>query len=344
MGWRTGGRQAAGTGGSLTAEELAVDRLRIALVVDHFLPRIGGIELHVADVARRLTAAGHAVSVITTTPGSDRVGEVPVLRLEAALLPRFQVSPDPRALYRLGSLLARERFDVVHAHSSIISPLAYSTIFWCQRLGIPNVLTGHSVWGNTSNVAWLLRRMFRQTFERTQWTTVSRYTAARLERAGLPDVVVLPNGIDVSAWDSQRIASPELRVASVLRMNVKKRPQDLVRAIPEIRRRLGPDRPVRFTLVGDGPYRRHVERLVQRLGLTDCVELAGRLTRPQIQEVFRQTDLFVLPTVLEAFGIAVLEARCAGLPSVVIRSSGAAELVQDGYHGRLAANWCAWRA
>jgi glycosyltransferase involved in cell wall biosynthesis len=41
---------------------------------------------------------------------------------------------------------------------------------------------------------------------------------------------------------------------------------------------------------------------------------------------------------LEAFGIAVLEARCAGLPSVVIKSSGAAELIRDGYHGRLAAN------
>ena len=78
--------------------------------------------------------------------------------------------------------------------------------------------------------------------------------------------------------------------------------------------------------------------MVERLNLRDTVTLTGRLSRPQIQEVFRQTDLFVLPTVLKAFGIAVLEARCAGLPSVVIRSSGAAELVRDGYHGRHASN------
>ncbi len=123
-----------------------------------------------------------------------------------------------------------------------------------------------------------------------------------------------------------------------MRMNVKKRPQDLIRAIPEIQHRLGPERPVRFTLVGDGPYRPNVERLVDRLNLRDTVTLAGRMSRPQIQEVFRQTDLFVLPTVLEAFGIAVLEARCAGLPSVVIRSSGAAELVRDGQQGRHARN------
>ena len=119
-----------------------MDRLRIALVVDHFLPRVGGIELHVADVARRLQAAGHEPCVITTTPGADRVDQVPVIRIEAGLLPRFQVSPDPRAFFRLRSLLDGGQFDVVHVHSSIISPLAYSTVFWCQRLRIPHVLTG----------------------------------------------------------------------------------------------------------------------------------------------------------------------------------------------------------
>ncbi len=142
-----------------------MERLRIALVVDHFLPRIGGIELHVADVARRLAAAGHEPCVITTTPGGDRVDQVPVTRLAARLLPRFQVSPDPRAFFRLRALLEDGRFDVVHVHSSIISPLAYSTVYWCQRLRIPHVLTSHSVWGNSSNVAWVLRRLFPHSFD-----------------------------------------------------------------------------------------------------------------------------------------------------------------------------------
>jgi glycosyltransferase involved in cell wall biosynthesis len=200
------------------------------------------------------------------------------------------------------------------------------------------VLTSHSVWKNTTRLAWLLRHCSRPAFQRTQWTTVSRHTATALERAGLPNVSVLPNGIDVAAWNIERRNSPELRVTSVMRMNIKKRPQDLVRAIPVICRKLGPGLPVRFTLVGDGPYRRQVERLAERLGVGDKVEFAGRLSREEIKKVFEQTDLFVLPTVLEAFGIAVLEARCAGLPAVVIGSSGAADLVEDGIQGRLAAD------
>ena len=282
--------------------------------------------------------------MITTTPGPDCTAGVPVIRLAARLLPRFQVSFDPRAYFRLGGLLKQDRFDVVHVHSSIISasPLAYATTFWCQRLHIANVLTSHSVWKNTTRLAWLLRHCSKAAFERTQWTTVSRHTARGMERAGLPNVTVLPNGIDVAAWKVERKIAPELRVTSVMRMNIKKRPQDLVRA-PYLRGSAGlagarATLPVRFTLVGDGPYRRHVERLAEQLGLGDSVEFAGRLSREQIKKVFEQTDLFVLPTVLEAFGIAVLEARCAGLPAVVIGSSGAAELIQDGIQGRLAAD------
>ena len=120
---------------------------KIALVVDHFLPRVGGIELHVADLARRLAAAGHAPQVLTTTPGELVIDGLTIHRLGGPLLPGFQILCHRRPLDRLQDLLQREHFDVVHSHSSIISPLAYAAGYIARRLEIPSVLTSHSLMG-----------------------------------------------------------------------------------------------------------------------------------------------------------------------------------------------------
>lgn len=66
------------------------------------------------------------------------------------------------------------------------------------------------------------------------------------------------------------------------------------------------------------------------------VEFRGFVPRSEIKDLFRCTDLFVLPTILEAFGIAVLEARCAGLPIVAMRHSGVSDVIDHGRHGLLA--------
>jgi glycosyltransferase involved in cell wall biosynthesis len=149
-------------------------------------------------------------------------------------------------------------------------------------------------------------------------------------------VAILHNGIESSRWQIEPIDKPELRVTSVMRLNIKKRPHDLVAAIPRILRQLPSGcRPV-FTLVGDGPYRQKLERQVRNLGLAGVVEFRGFVPRSEIKELFRSTDLFVLPTVLEAFGIAVLEARCAGLPIVAMQHSGVSDVIDHGRHGLLA--------
>src|SRR5918992_1816833 len=67
------------------------ERLRIALVCDWFLPRMGGLELHLRDLAQHLNAAGHTAEIITTTPGDPVVEGIRVHRVQARRLPRAQV-------------------------------------------------------------------------------------------------------------------------------------------------------------------------------------------------------------------------------------------------------------
>jgi glycosyltransferase involved in cell wall biosynthesis len=315
-----------------------VSTFRLALVVDHFLPRVGGIELQVADLARQLTIRGHSVDVITTTPGSVEADGVCVKRLDGPLMPHFQIPYDGRPIAQLRELLARGRYDLVHAHASVISPLGYGACWHARDLRLPSLLTTHSLLG--ANALWFsaANRVLDVYGWPTRLSTVSRATARRMAPTARrsDEIVILPNGIDASRWQLEPQEHERLRVTSVMRLNVKKRPHDLVAAIPKVLSYLPSKLRPMFTIIGDGPYRPKLERQIRRLGLNDCVELLGRRTRDQIKEVFRTTDLFVLPTRHEAFGIAVLEARSAGLPVVAMNQGGVSDIIEHGRHGLLA--------
>jgi glycosyltransferase involved in cell wall biosynthesis len=311
--------------------------VKVALVVDHFLPRVGGIELHVADLARQLHARGHAVSVISATPGPADLDGIPVHRLSGPLLPHFEILCHLRPLNELRALLQRENFSVVHAHSSIVSPLSYAATYFCHQLGIPSILTAHSLFGPHRPAFRTANYVFKLTAWCRRLTTVSEASARALRQISRrDDVSILPNGIDLADWQQTPEDHDELRVTSVMRLNVKKRPQDLVRAIPQIKRLLPAEIRPKFAVIGDGPYRSHLERMARRLGIEQDIEFLGFLPRTEIQKVFRKTDLFVLPTINEAFGIAVLEARCAGLPVVARSNCGVSDIIQHGEHGLLA--------
>jgi glycosyltransferase involved in cell wall biosynthesis len=293
--------------------------------------------LHVADLTRQLVARGHDVQVLSTTPGEDSFDNISIRRLPGPLLPHFQILCHARPLREMRALLERERFDVVHCHSSIVSPLAYAATWHCRQLQIASVLTTHSLLGPHQFVFGAVNRSLDLYGWPTKLTTVSRATAEGLKRmSGRDDVAILRNGIEASRWQIEPIDKPELRVTSVMRLNIKKRPHDLVAAIPQVLQKLPAGRRPVFTLVGDGPYRKKLERQVRSLGIKDVVEFRGFVPRSEIKEIFRRTDVFVLPTVLEAFGIAVLEARCAGIPIVAMQHSGVSDVIDHGRHGLLA--------
>jgi glycosyltransferase involved in cell wall biosynthesis len=124
-----------------------------------------------------------------------------------------------------------------------------------------------------------------------------------------------------------------------MRLTGKKRPEPLVRLVAALRDALAPAGVrVRLTLAGEGSERPALEALVRRLALDDVVRLPGWRTRAELRTLYHAADVFVLPTREEAFGIAALEARAAGLPVVAWRGTGVADFVRDGVHGLLCAS------
>jgi phosphatidylinositol alpha-1,6-mannosyltransferase len=150
-------------------------------------------------------------------------------------------------------------------------------------------------------------------------------------------IVVVPEPIDLDAWDAQfararRRARAGPVVLSVARMYPRKRLGDLLRAAAVLKGRI-PD--ARIRVVGRGPEWDSLARLHAELGLAGSVELLGDVSRERLAEEYVNADLFCLPSVQEGFGIVFLEAMAAGLPVVSCRAAAIPEVVADGVTGVL---------
>ena len=298
---------------------------RIAHVTDVFLPRLGGIETHVDDLVRHQRALGLDAEVLTPTRGGD--GDPPWVRRLPAGRARRVV----------------EEYDVLHVHVSMLSPYGIGLARAAMARGVPVLVTVHSMW---TGAGGLLRLAGLAGLRRwpVSWSAVSaaaaESSAARCPGSRSP---CCPTRSTSAAWrpsvaragaDGGSTGADHLTVVSVMRLVRRKRPVQLVRAFEQARR-LVPEGNARLVLVGDGRLRGRVERYARRHGLAREVHVTGRIPRDRVLDELRSASVYVSPAPKESFGIAALEARCAGLPVVAHRRSGVGEFVRDRVDGML---------
>ncbi|GHH66971.1 glycosyl transferase [Streptosporangium violaceochromogenes] len=311
--------------------------MRILHVSDCYLPRLGGIEVQVADLIRVQREAGHQVEVATATPGKPLPG---VHRIVAKL--PFDLPVHPFGGAHLLRLMAARRPDVVHVHTGAVSPFAWMGVRAAVRAGLPAVVTVHSMWDPVTRGVY---RGLRLLFEWHRWglvgTSVSEAAALPVRAVagrGVP-VHVVSNGLDVSGWRSSRPVrhGPQepVHVVAVGRLAPRKQPVRLLRLLREARAQVPGETPMRATVVGDGPARSQMERYLRANGMSGWVSLPGRYSRDRIRELLASADVFVAPAPRESFGLAALEARSAGVPVVARAQSGVADFVRPGKEGLL---------
>ena len=320
---------------------MAHSSLRVALITDWFHPRVGGIEIHLQGLAHGLAEAGHLPHIITATPGPAEGYGFPVHRLDVPVTKRFGFVHTPSAFSKIRTLLRGHAFDVVHCHTSILSPLAYGALYLAGRYGLPTIMTCHSVIQYYIGLFLLADRLFGWSRWPVLFSAVSPTAARFLKNAGrMAEVHVLPNGVDAGRWfRPEAPGTPrEIMLVSVMRLSVRKRAHVLIRLLPEIQRQCPPGRHLRLVIAGDGTQKPRLQRLVRRLGLQGVVEFPGILDQPAIADLLARSDIFVLPAIQEAFGLAALEARAAGLPVIGMGRSGLRHLIRHGEEGLLAAD------
>jgi glycosyltransferase involved in cell wall biosynthesis len=297
-----------------------MESFKIALASDWFFPSVGGVEYHIHDLATYLVEMGHEVHVIT------RFGDYPdeklpyeVHRFKGRItIDSFHVSIGTGALKRINELYKKEGFDITHGHS-IYSPMAVGVANLSAGIrGVPSVVTGHSLLGGSIlNPAYimLLRLSLRKvsSFIAVSEAVKSDMSSILGKSLGNREIYLIPNGIDTDFWrppedKEERKESLGLKgvvIATTSRLTKRKR----IHVIPKVAKRVKEEygENVTFLIIGDGPERSNIERLIREYNVGDVVELLGRQPREKVREYLQASDVYLSPTIYEAFGIAALE-------------------------------------
>lgn len=310
--------------------------MRVLMVCPRYLPQVGGTEMHVSEVAHRLSARGDfEITVLTTDrsrrlPRQEVVAGIPVRRVPAWPRRRdYYLAPGIAAVIRQRS------WDLVHCQG-IHTPVPLLAMLSARRAGLPYLVTFH-----TGGHSFRLRNAMRT----TQWRlagpllrnavsliAVSRFEAAALTRhARLGDkrVTVIRNGGALPPPRPGTAAVPG-RIVSSGRLERYKGHQRVIAALPYVMREI-PE--AHLLILGRGSYEGDLCKLARRLGISDRVSIKhiAPADRQGMATMLAQSSVVAALSDYEAHPVAVMEALCVARPVVGYDTAGIGELVAAGW-------------
>ena len=296
---------------------------------------IGGTETHIKELARRFAKRGHEVHIITSKGDklkdyesymkvwyiSRNWRESPFPRSfrQDALLPLYMIVFCTKALVKFCALwLNGVRFDVASVHWT---PEAILMRLLRPLLRLPYVFV---LEGYTDHEARWARYADLQ-------IAISRDIVDRCFMNHGYKPVLIPIGIGAEKYDVDGTHTRkafckknEKLVVTVCRLDPRKDIPTLVSAARIVCEK---DDNVKFIIVGDGPDKQRIERMIQTLNLSDKVKIVRKV--PVTPDFYKAGDLFVLPSLYEGLGIVFLEAMSARLPIIATRVGAIPEILGD---------------
>ncbi|AXG06301.1 glycosyltransferase family 4 protein [Haloplanus rubicundus] len=320
------------------------------VIVSHMFPSpqdpIDGI--FVLQQAKALSERGHDVEVISPIPYvpktiSKVLGQPPSTEVPnsdtyddiAVHYPRYWSLPRPETLPFVAYSLRRtlkhhqhlfEQADIINAHVAL--PDGFGSVPLARLLEVPLVTTIHGVdLQHTIHKSIILKRQVRTVFEASDRIILNSEKLQRIYAEnfeGTEKIRVIFNGL---ATESALSAEPieeftELfRMISVGNLIAEKGHRYVLESIADL------SFDFEYVIVGDGPLRTSLEDYAVSLGIRDRVTFVGEVENEAVFSYLKSSDLFILPSYEEAFGIAYLEAMACGLPVIACEGEGPADYI-----------------
>lgn len=322
--------------------------MRIAVVSPHLPTRALPMRGASHDEQLRLFAeAGHEVRAVVPlawaprrwlsgarVPHEERDGSVVVVHPRYPRLPHFLRGGSlERRLFARAAASALGAGptapDVVLAHSASLPGGLLGRI---GRAAFVVSLYDHELY-DLAPASPIIRRGIVQTLRSADCSVYLSEALRRyaLNLAGPHRNRVIPLGIETRSAPS-RAPPQSFTVCTVTRLIARKRVDSLIRAFARLAAQW-PD--ARLVIVGDGPERRALERMVRALGIQGLVEMTGALDARGAQERISHASVMALPSVRESLGAVYLEAMALGVPALGTRGEGIEEHIENGVSGIL---------
>jgi len=311
-------------------------------------PTYGGSGAVATELGLDLARRGHQVHFITYDSPfrlrgySERVFFHQV-ETRMGRYPLFDHFPYTLALAsKQHEVVLREQLDLLHVHYAIphatTAYLAREMLDGERSLRFITTLHGTDITlvGQESSFYAITKFSIEQSDGVTAVSSYLRDETYRAFGCVSCDVRVIPNFVNLQEY---RPAEPGCRtqiapaghkvITHVSNFREVKRVKDVVRVFARIRRAM----PASLVMIGDGPERVDAESEARELGVNEDVRFLGRLD--SVASVLQASDLFILPSQTESFGLAALEAMACGAPVVASRAGGLTEVIDDGENGIL---------
>lgn len=311
-------------------------------------PTFGGSGVVATELGMALADNGHEIHFITYNQPVRLDFISHNLHFHEVIIeeyPLFQYQPYELALStRMVEVVQKYKLEVLHVHYAI--PHAYAAFMAKQMLkekGIdikvvttlhgtditlvgshPSYKTAVAFSINNSDVVTAVSKSLKE--DTLRLFDVSKH------------IHVVHNFIDVEKYahashaecKRSALAAPEERILThVSNFRPVKRTNDVVKIFEQVQRSV----PAKLLMVGDGPERRNAELLAKRLGIKDKVIFLGNSN--EVAKILCYTDVFLLPSETESFGLAALEAMAAETPVISTNSGGLPEVNENGVTGFL---------
>jgi N-acetyl-alpha-D-glucosaminyl L-malate synthase BshA len=312
-------------------------------------PTFGGSGVLATELGKALADKGHNIHFITYQQPVRLTGfstNIFYHEVRVPTYPLFDYPPYESALAStMVDVIRNNKLEVLHVHYAIPhAAAAYMAKKILEEEGknIPVITTLHgtdiTLVGRDKTYAPVVAFSINQSDVITAVSNNLReetYSSFHIEK----EIEVIHNFVDVSRFDKKpidafrKVIAPQNERILMHASNFRKikRVQDVIRIFSEVNAII----PSKLLLVGDGPERPLAEELARELNICDHVRFLGK--QQDMEEIYAVTDLFLLPSEYESFGLAALEAMAAGAAVVSSNAGGLPEVIEHGVCGYMAA-------
>ncbi|WP_456421308.1 glycosyltransferase family 4 protein [Thermococcus sp.] len=313
-----------------------METLKIALVSDWYYPKLGGVAVHMHDLALHLRSLGHEVAIITNDRETGKEAELKGAGIDLIKVPGYtlgSVGINMSVFSRSATTMIPyiRDYDVVHGQHAF-TPLALKAVSAGRKIGKATLITTHSINYENSPV---IRAIARVTFPYFRYhlrnphriIAVSRASKCFIRRFTRVPVEVVQNGVNVGFFDipisrneaKEKLGLGEKVVLYVGRLEPRKGVSTLINAMKHVDGTL--------LIAGQGSMLPLLRERAKLLGIGNRVRFLGMVEYSKLPLLYRASDVFVLPSLSEAFGIVLLEAMASGTPVIGTSVGGIPEII-----------------
>lgn len=314
--------------------------MKIIQVSPYYFPHLGGMETCVREISERLAKRGHRVDVYTSNIGNKEGDLSQSKNLAIRYLHAREIAHTPLIPSLFFKLLSVTRDTAIHVHIS--QPFVPEVVWLVSKIRkIPYIAHVHIDIEPTGKMGFLLP-VYKKILLRVVLYSASKivvptkdYVALIGKKYSIPKckIIIIPHGVDLTNFKntSVKLHNPA-RLLFVGRLTSQKNVPLLIRAF---KKTVDNNKNIELHIVGDGEDKSKIIHSIKALKLESKVVLHGYKRGKDLFKIYSNSDIFVLPSRYESFGIVAIEAMAARLPIVASDIPGVRNVIRDNETGLL---------